>query len=296
MTFNIDVAIPASPSVTASATSYSTIHLNWPPVVPTPSGLAAYDVYKNGAFLASVTDPYIDAVGLSQGTTYSFVVYARNGAGTLSPASEPASATTPATALPSAPTTVFAKAPAGNYAFVNWSPSGDTSGTVSYHVWRSENGVDFSAIATTTGGVDDSALIDSTLSSSTRYWYAVSTDRPARRKPAVIDRRLRMGEHLNNDDRAAAGRRPGCSRVFGDRGAELAALYQPGYHRLSRDARRRQSRHSDRTHVGADDRYRVLRPHGPERRAVLLLGGGSRRVGRRGGRLTRNPGPPARRA
>ncbi len=49
VTFNIDTAVPASPSVTASATSYSTVRLTWPAVVPTPSGIAGYDVYRERA-------------------------------------------------------------------------------------------------------------------------------------------------------------------------------------------------------------------------------------------------------
>jgi predicted CXXCH cytochrome family protein len=182
-TFNIDAAVPSSPTVAASATSYSTIHLSWPPVVPTPSGVAGYEVYKNGSFLASVTDPFIDVVGLMQDTTYGFVVYSRSGAGALSAASEIASATTPATLLPSPPGVVFARALSGSYSFVNWSASTDASGAVSYRVWRSENGVDFSAIATMAAGMDGTTLTDATLSASKRYWYAVSTIDPRGESP-----------------------------------------------------------------------------------------------------------------
>ena len=216
VSFKIDTAVPAAPSVTATATSYSTVRLTWPAVVPTPSGITSYDVYRNGSFVASVTDPFIDVVGLSQNTTYDFVVYARNGAGTLSAASEVASATTPATLLPSPPDVVFAKSPSGSYAFVNWSAARvETSGAVNYRVWRSENGVDFSAIATTTGGVDDTTLIDQTLRSSTRYWYAVST----------VDPRGESGlsSHVTSDWASISTTTTGSERIVGLTAVESSA-------------------------------------------------------------------------
>jgi predicted CXXCH cytochrome family protein len=60
--------------------------------------------------------------------------------------------------------------------YLNWTPSADTIGTANYRIYRrSSSEAEYSAIATTTGGVYDCAYIDSGLSSSTRYWYAVST-------------------------------------------------------------------------------------------------------------------------
>lgn len=43
-------------------------------------------------------------------------------------------------AIPDPPTAVFAKAPTGNAAFINWSPpTTATVGTVSYEVWRADS-------------------------------------------------------------------------------------------------------------------------------------------------------------
>ncbi len=174
--FLVDTLTPATPSVTASVTSYSSVRLTWPAVLGTPSGISRYDVYRNGAFLVAVTDPFIDVVGLAQGTTYSFVVSAVNVAGTASASSANVEATTPTAPLPFAPSVVFAESLSGNSSYVNWSAvSTGTVGAVSYRIWRSENGATFSAIATATGGAYDTTLIDPALRASTRYWYAVST-------------------------------------------------------------------------------------------------------------------------
>ena len=174
--FLVDTLAPAAPSVTASVTSYSSVRLTWPAVLGTPSGISRYDVYRDGTFLVSVTDPFIDVVGLAQGTTYGFVVYAANVAGTVSAGSTNVETTTPTAPLPFAPSVVFAESLSGNSAYVNWSAvSTGTVGAVSYRIWRSENGSTFSAIATATGGAYDATLIDSAVRASTRYWYAVST-------------------------------------------------------------------------------------------------------------------------
>ena len=173
-TFNVDTQTPAAPTVTASATSYSSARLTWPGVLPTPSGIAQYSVYKNGSLLATTTDTLLDAVGLSPSTTYSFAVYAVSSAGTSSTAS-PVSVTTPEAPLPAPPSIVYAKSPSGYFAFVNWAASTDVVGSTTYHIERSTDGVHYSALATTTGGVNDTQYVDSTLSASQRYWYRVST-------------------------------------------------------------------------------------------------------------------------
>jgi predicted CXXCH cytochrome family protein len=77
--------------------------------------------------------------------------------------------------LPAAPDIVFAKSPSGYFAMVNWTYSRDAVGSVSYRVWRSSDGVSFTPLATKAGGIYDTQYIDSTLSASAKYWYAIST-------------------------------------------------------------------------------------------------------------------------
>lgn len=84
-------------------------------------------------------------------------------------------------AIPDPPTAVFAKAPTGNAAFINWSPpTTATVGTVSYEVWRADSeGAasrnEYTFRGTTSGGIYATSYVDTMTVSSRRYWYAVKT-------------------------------------------------------------------------------------------------------------------------
>ena len=173
--FKVDTQTPAPPSVTASATDYQAIHVSWPAVAQTPSGIDHYDVYVDGNLHSTVNTVSVDIVGLASTTTFSITVISVNSAGTTSTPSTPAMVTTPVAPRPAAPKAVLAIAPTGESVYLNWMPSESAIGAVDYHVWRSDNGVTYSVVATTTGGLYDCAYIDQGLRSSTRYWYAVST-------------------------------------------------------------------------------------------------------------------------
>lgn len=173
--FKVDTQTPVTPSVTATSTSYQSILATWAPVASPPSGIDHYDVYVDGGFQSLVTTAQVEITGLLPLTTYSITVRSHSSAGATSTLSAAVNATTPAPPLPAAPTAVLAKAPTGDTVYMNWSASEDASGAVNYHVWRSGDGVTYSVVATTTGGLNDCAYIDTGLRSSTRYWYAVST-------------------------------------------------------------------------------------------------------------------------
>jgi len=166
---------PQTPSVPADlgalAVTAETIHLSWTPVASTPSGVAGYDIYEGGVLLARTPNPFYDAAGLNPETTYSFSIAAVNGAGTTSARSASVNATTPATALPQAPASLYAAAPTGDHVFLNWWPV-STEGAGSYRIWRSEDGVTYSQLTTVAVGV--TSYTDAGLRSSTRYYYAVS--------------------------------------------------------------------------------------------------------------------------
>ncbi|XKJ36169.1 glycoside hydrolase family 18 protein [Streptomyces sp. 147326] len=81
---------PAAPTgLTASATSSSSVSLNWSAV----PGATSYTVHRDGAAPFSVTSAPAPVTGLAASTTYTFRVSAVNAAGE-SPKSAPASATT----------------------------------------------------------------------------------------------------------------------------------------------------------------------------------------------------------
>lgn len=172
--FSVDTEKPVAPSVVASATSYSSVDLTWAAVTPTPSGIARYDLYRDGGYFASTTETTFGVLSLSPSTHYAFDVYAVNSAGTSSTAGS-ASITTSIAPLPLPPTAVLARAPQGDRAYLNWLPSDDAFGTIRYRVWRSNDGAVYSAVGTTTAGLYNCTYIDRGLGSSTRYWYAVST-------------------------------------------------------------------------------------------------------------------------
>jgi len=175
VSFSVDTSTPSAPSITASATAYDSIIVTWTPVPDPPSGIAHYVVYLDGVAHSSTPSDSVEISGLTAATGYTFTVAAVSSAGATSALSPSATATTSPAPLPLEPVNVFAKAPSGSYAYVNWEPSRDTIGGVTYRIWRSLDGVTYSALATNTGGVTDTTYIDNGLTSSTRYWYAVST-------------------------------------------------------------------------------------------------------------------------
>jgi chitodextrinase len=86
---------PAQPqNLTATATSGTTIALDWDPVVDAGGGVT-YDVFGNGVFLVNTASPFYTHSGLAPGTTNTYSVTAVDGGGNASPPSDAASATTP---------------------------------------------------------------------------------------------------------------------------------------------------------------------------------------------------------
>ncbi|MEI8080698.1 MAG: YCF48-related protein, partial [Actinomycetes bacterium] len=61
-TFLLDPLTPAAPVVTAAVMSYASVHLSWPRVADTPSGIAEYDVYQDGSLVTTTTDIQADIV------------------------------------------------------------------------------------------------------------------------------------------------------------------------------------------------------------------------------------------
>ena len=94
---------PAPTALTATATSATAVSLAWtaPPNVP----VASYGVLRNGTEIARPTTTSFADSGLTASTAYTYAVVARDAAGNTSPASAPASVTTPAPPAPPTTTT-----------------------------------------------------------------------------------------------------------------------------------------------------------------------------------------------
>ena len=149
----------------------------------TPSGLAGYEVYLDGVLVDTVppsAQPTATFVfsDLNPSTAYTLGVRSFNVAGTRS-ALATIAATSAAVPAPAAPRVVYARGVDGDAIFLNWEPVSASLGTLSYGIERSENGVDYSHIATVTG-LSEMSFVDTALRSSTSYWYRIrsSDDRP----------------------------------------------------------------------------------------------------------------------
>lgn len=93
-----DTTAPSTPTLSASGTTQTTTNLSWSAATDNV-GVTGYDVYRNGAFLASSATTSYTASGLTAATTYSFYVVAKDAAGNQSAASNTVSVTTLSTSL-----------------------------------------------------------------------------------------------------------------------------------------------------------------------------------------------------
>jgi chitodextrinase len=132
-----DNQVPTGPSsLTASATSSSSVQLSWPAATDNV-GVVGYRVYRGGAQLTQTTALSYPDTGLSAQTTYPYEVRAVDAAGNLG-APAAASATTPGadTASPSVPTGLKGTVQKGRKVALSWNASTDNTGVVGYDLYR----------------------------------------------------------------------------------------------------------------------------------------------------------------
>jgi acid phosphatase type 7 len=90
-----DAGPPTAPTnLTATAVSSSRLDLSWTAATD-DTAVTGYRIFRNGALLTTVPGTSHADMTVAAGTTYTYVVHALDGAGNVSPASAPASATTP---------------------------------------------------------------------------------------------------------------------------------------------------------------------------------------------------------
>lgn len=168
---------PTAPTnVTATAgNAQATVH--WKPGTPTTGmcAITSYTVVSTpGSIQTTVTGATTSSAtvtGLTNGTTYTFIVYAQN-PGDVSPDSSPSNAVTPTgtSTVPGAPTGVTATAGNGQ-ATVTWSAPASNGGSAitSYKVTSSPGGL----TATTPNGTTTSATVTG-LTNGTSYTFTVT--------------------------------------------------------------------------------------------------------------------------
>jgi len=137
---NTDTTPPSVPgSLAASGITASSLTLSWAASTDAGSGVAGYDVYRNGALVGSPTGTSYSDTGLSANTTYSYTVRARDKAGNASAQSSALSAKTSSAGTcataPATPTGLSAPSKSSTGVNLSWNsvPAGANC-TVQYRV------------------------------------------------------------------------------------------------------------------------------------------------------------------
>jgi fibronectin type 3 domain-containing protein len=167
-----DTTAPTAPAnLTARAVSSGEIGLQWT-ASSDNVGVSGYVVYRAGVRLGEVSADaltYQDTSDVKPSTGYSYTVAAVDAAGNQSPASNAASATTPASSGPAAPTSLAATVASGSAVDLSWTAS--TSPTVTgYNIYRGAPGATLAKVSSSAG----STFRDTTVAAATTYSYAVT--------------------------------------------------------------------------------------------------------------------------
>ncbi|HEY4743888.1 MAG TPA: fibronectin type III domain-containing protein, partial [Desulfuromonadaceae bacterium] len=168
--------VPAAPTGVSATGGTQQVTIQWAAV----SGVTSYNLYwsktsgvtiANGTKIANATTPAVQ-VGLSDSTTYYYIVTAVNSVGESAPSVQVAATTltpVPPPTPPAAPTGVSATGGA-NQATISWSA---VTGATSYNLYRSTT-----AGVTTANGTKIAAVtspyVNTGLSAGTTYYYIVT--------------------------------------------------------------------------------------------------------------------------
>jgi chitinase len=173
-----DTTPPTTPTnLTSPSKTTTSISLSWGASTDSGgSGLAGYNVYRNGATTPTgqTTGTTFTDTGLTPNTTYTYTVRARDNAGNLSPNSNQISVTTNSsssdTTPPSIPANLTSPSKTSTSIALSWGASTDTggSGLAGYNIYR--NGATTPTAQTNGSGT---TFNDTGLAPSTTYTYRV---------------------------------------------------------------------------------------------------------------------------
>ncbi|MDD2798560.1 MAG: fibronectin type III domain-containing protein [Bacteroidales bacterium] len=137
----IDKQAPSQPTeLIFTLATLNSITLSWNASTDNVS-VISYDVYKDGVFYINTTSTWTSVLNLKQNTSYSFTVVARDAAGNKSIESAKLIVKTANidTQPPTQPSVLSSIKVAANSVTLQWNPSTDDTGVVSYDVYK--NGV-----------------------------------------------------------------------------------------------------------------------------------------------------------
>lgn len=168
-----DTTPPSVPeNVLTSADTAAAVDIFWDPSTDAGSGVAGYNVYRNGAKVNAAlvvengfTDSTVDGA-----KTYSYTVAAVDNSGNISAKSAASEVTTPTpTDLtpPSKPAGLRVAAVTINSVTIAWNASSDNRGVFGYHVYRAGGSLPI-------GDVTSTSFTEEDLNPSTAYSYTVS--------------------------------------------------------------------------------------------------------------------------
>jgi chitodextrinase len=175
---------PTAPTgLTASPASGTQVDLSWNASTEFAGAIAGYDVYRDGALIATTSSTSYPDTGVTYGTSYTYSVAAYDAAGNVSSQSAPATATTPDAQAPAVPAGLAATAVSGTQVNLSWSASADANGTAAgYDVYR-----DGAIIATLSGtSYSDTGLTDATAYSYTVDAFDTTGNTSAQSAPVTV--------------------------------------------------------------------------------------------------------------
>jgi fibronectin type 3 domain-containing protein len=170
-----DTTPPSIPSgIVATATSTSQVSVSWSVSTDTGgSGLAGYQVYRNGTLVTTTTGTSYTDSGLLANTLYCYTLVASDNAGNSSSASSEACATTPtpAAANPAAPSNLATMNVDATDVTLTWQDNSDNE--TGFQIQRAtSSGGPWSVVGSV--GANVTTYTDSGLSPSTTYYYEVA--------------------------------------------------------------------------------------------------------------------------
>ena len=180
--------VPAAPTGVSATGGTKQVTVSWSAV----SGATSYNIYwststgvttTNGTQIKGATSPAVQA-GLSDSTSYYYIVTAVNATGESAPSVQVAATTltsTPPPALLSAPTGLTATG-GTNQMSLSWST---VSGATSYNMYYSTNNGVTTANGTKISGAS-SPYVQTGLAASTTYYYIVTAVNSAGESPASV--------------------------------------------------------------------------------------------------------------
>jgi fibronectin type 3 domain-containing protein len=175
--------VPAAPTGVSATPGNGQVSLSWAPV----SGATSFNIYwsttsgvtpATGTPITNATSPFVQT-GLTNGTTYFYVVTAQNSAGQSNPSAEVSATPSSTPAVPPAPTGVVATG-GTNSVTISWNA---VTGASSYNLyWSTTSGVTTATGTPITNVV--SPYLHQPLDAATTYFYIITAVNGAGEGPA----------------------------------------------------------------------------------------------------------------